>query len=195
MKALKRKRGRPRKINVKRELNGRPSRVGQEKPSQLALEVRARMTGLSVDVCKNQKAGDWLGRLHMAYERWRKDERADQNKQPPMSISFRQYNALLNYQTLHNNYLKAVGAPGAVYEGYGQGLGDEDAAATWARHCKRKYTDARDAIQQAQNACSGNLWAALDHCVIQEQQQPHMIGDLRVLANALAAHFGGKRRG
>lgn len=195
MKALSRKRGRPRKINVIREPNGRISRKDQEPPSKLALEVRARMTGLSIERAHDQQAGQWLGRLHMAYQAWYRQARAKDEPQPPMSISTGQYHALLTYATLRNNFLKAVGAPGAIYDGAGQGIGDEDAAETWARYSKKKHEAARKAIQEAQNSSTGNLWAALDHCVIQEQQMPHMIGDLRVLANALAAHFNGKGRG
>lgn len=194
MKALSRKRGRPRKIDIVREPNGRPSRKAKDPPSKLALEVRARMTGLSIERAHDQQAGQWLGRLHMAYQAWHKKDRNDDKQQPSQSISTGQYHALLSYQTLHNNYLKAVGAPGAVYDGGGQGLGDEDAAETWARHSKAKYKAAREVIQTAQNSSQGNLWAALDHCVIQEQQMPHMIGDLRVLANALATHFNGRGR-
>jgi hypothetical protein len=196
MKALskKRKGGRPKAENVIREPNGRVSRA-KEPPSKLALEARARMTGLSIERAHDQQAGQWLGRLHMAYQIWYKGERGADKQQPSQSISTGQYHALLSYQTLHNNYLKAVGAPGAVYDGGGYGLGDEDAAETWARHCKVKHKAARDAIQDAQNHSQGNLWAALDLCVIQEQQMPHMIDDLRVLANALANHFNGKRRG
>jgi hypothetical protein len=195
MKALSKRRGRPKAENVIRESNGRISRA-KEPPSKLALEARARMTGLSIERAHDQQAGQWLGRLHMAYQTWHRQERASDKPQPSMSISTSQYHALLSYQTLHNNYLKAVGAPGAVYDGAGgMGLGDEDAAETWARHCKGKHKAARDAIQEAQNGCPGNLWAALDYCVIQEQQMPHMIGDLRVLANAMAVHFNGKGRG
>ena len=193
MKALSRKRGRPKAKNVIREPNGRISRA-KEPPSKLALEARARMTGLSIERAHDQQAGQWLGRLHMTYQTWHRQDRSKDNPQPPMSISTGQYHALLSFQTMHNNYLKAVGAPGAIYDGGGQGLGDEDAAETWARFTKQKYEGARHVIQEAQNGCPGNLWAALDHCVIQEQQMPHMIGDLRVLANALVVHFSGKGR-
>ena len=196
MKALskKRKGGRPRIEGVIREPNGRIARA-KEPPSKLALEARARMTGIAIEHAHDQQAGQWLGRLHMAYQRWEKGRARQDNPQPEMSISTAQYHALLTYQTAHNNYLKAVGAPGAIFDGGGQGLGDEDAAETWARHCKMKYNSAREAIQAAQNTSPGNLWAALDYCVIQEMEMHHMLGDLRILANALAVHFSGARRG
>ena len=190
MKALKRKRGRPKVENVIRETNGRISRR-EDPPSKLALEVRARMHRISLDEAMDQKAGDWLGRLHMAYEVWRKKDRVDDKLQPPQSISTSQYYALLSYQTLHNDHLKAVGAPGAYFEGIGTGMTDEDATAKWARNVKARYASARKAIQDRQNHHPGNLWAALDMCVLQGQQMPHMVGDLRTLGNTLSNHFGG----
>lgn len=190
MKALKRKRGRPKVENVIREANGRISRR-EDPPSKLALEVRARMHRISLDEAMDQKAGDWLGRLHMAYEVWRKKDRVDDKPQPPQSISTSQYYALLSYQTLHNDHLKAVGAPGAYFEGIGTGTADEDATAKWARNVKARYGSARKAIQDRQNHYPGNLWAALDYCVLQGQQMPHMVGDLRTLGNTLSNHFGG----
>lgn len=194
MKALKRKPGRPRKQNVIREANGRISRQ-EDPPSKLALEMRARMFRLSLDEAKDQKAGDWLGRLHMAYETWRKKGRADDRHQPPQSISTGQYYAFLNYQALHNDFRKVVSSEAAYYEHTGgAGIADEEAATRWAESVKERFTKARTAIQERQNHYPGNLWAALDTCVIQGQQMPHMIGDLRTLGNTLANHFGGVAR-
>jgi hypothetical protein len=194
LKALSKKRGRPKKINVIREPNGRVSRKHQEPPSKLALEARARMMGVSMEAAEDPQTAEWIGKLHRRYQDWRRGA-ASSECQPSMSISSTQYDAIKSYRLLRNDYLKAIQAPGAVYDGGGRGLGDEDAANTWARYMTSKYDAARKAIQEAQNGSCFNLWAALDHCVIQEQQMPHMIGDLRVLANALATHFNGKRKG
>jgi hypothetical protein len=193
MKALSKRRGRPRKVNVIREPNGRISRA-EDPPSKLALEMRARMFGLRLDEAKDQKAGEWIGRLHMAYEVWRKRDLANDKNQPPQSISTGQYYALLNYQSLHNDHLKAICAPGAYYEGTGTGTADEDATAKWSRNVNSRYESARKAIQDRQNNYQGDLWAALNMCVIQSQQMPHMIGDLRTLGNTLSNHFGGIAR-
>lgn len=191
MKALSKKRGRPRKVNVIREPNGKPSRA-KEPPSRLALEVRAKMTGLSIERAHDQQAGQWLGRLHMAYQAWHRNGRGRDEQQPPMSISTGQYHALLTYQSLHNDHLKAVGAPGAHYDTTGlRAVGDEEAAARWADGIKKRYRTARDAVQAEQNHNPGNLWAALDLCIIQEQQHPHMIGEVRTLGNTLRKVFGG----
>jgi hypothetical protein len=193
MKALSKKRGRPRKADVIREPNGRIAR-SKEPPSKLALEMRARMFKLTLDEAKDQKAGDWLGRLHMAYEAWRKKGKSDDKHQPPQSINTGQYYAFLNYKALHNDYLKAVGAPGAYFEGLGTGTSNEEAAVRWSRSVKERHESVRKAIHERQNHYPGNLWAALDTCVIQGQQMPHMIGDLRTLGNVLSNHFGGVAR-
>lgn len=194
MKALSRKRGRPKTENVIRETNGRISRC-EDPPSRLALEMRARMHKLTLDEAKDQKAGDWLGRLHMAYEVWRKRDKANDKHQPPQSISTSQYFAFLNYQALHNDYRKVISSEAAYYEHTGgAGVTDEDATSTWARSVSKRYTKVREAIQDRQNHYPGNLWAALDMCVIQGQQMPHMIGDLRTLGNTLSNHFGGIAR-
>jgi hypothetical protein len=193
MKALSKKRGRPKTENVIREKNGRISRR-EDPPAKLALEVRARMHNISLDEAMDQKAGDWLGRLHMAYEVWRKKDRINDKNQPPQSISTGQYYALLSYQTLHNDRLKVVGADGAYYEGTGQGTGDEAATERWGRSVNQRFLAARKAIQDRQNHYPGNLWAALDMCVLRGHQMPHMVGDLRTLGNTLSNHFGGVAR-
>lgn len=193
MKALKPKRkgGRPRMENVIREPNGRISRC-EDPPSKLALEVRARLHRLTIDKAMDQQAGQWLGRLHMAYQDWRKRGQADNKQQPEMSISTGQYYALLTYQRLHNDNLKVISSDGAYYEATGgAGLADEESATRWAESVKKRYRAAREGIQAAQNSTAGNLWAALDHCVIQEQTMPHMVGDVRTLGNALKKVFGG----
>jgi hypothetical protein len=194
MKALSKKRGRPRKVNVIREPNGRITRA-KEPPAKLALEVRARMHKLSIDKAHDQQAGQWLGRLHMAYQAWHRTGRGKDEPQPPMSISTGQYHALLSYQGLHNDHLKAVGAPGAYYDAHGLRAGtDEEAAARWAEGVKRRHMAARKAIQSEQNHSHGDLWAALDLCIIQEQQHPHMIGEVRTLGNVLRKLFSGVDR-
>jgi len=185
-KAAKR-RGRPRKEYVARTDSGRISRV-KEQPSQLALEARARMHKLTIEQARDQQAGTFLGRLHMEYLRWKK--RKDDTPQPEQSISTAQYYALLQYQTLHNDWRKAQGVPGAYFEPRLGGTGDEEAHARWSRSVTNACERARQAIMDAQaHDRTNNLWAALDLCVIQEQYLPYMVGTLRTLGNVLARHF------
>lgn len=201
-KAAKRraKRGRPKVEGVAREPNGRISR-SQEPASKLALEARARMFRISVEEAKDQQAGTFLGRLHMAYVRWEKSQKSKKSgePQPDESLSTGQYHALLSCQRAHNDFLKATGAPGAQYDPHIGGDGDPDAHAAWCANARDRWLgkDGRGglkgliyAAQEQERAL--NLWAALDLCVIQEQHLPHMVPALRTLGNALARHF---RRG
>lgn len=184
--------GRPRIEHVNRTPSGQISRE-KEPASALALEVRARMTKLTIDKAKNQLAGTWLGRLHMAYQDWVKaTERNPDAKRPEASISTAQYYALLNIQAMHNDWLKATGNPGAFYEARGSVSTptlDEDRA-RWERSAKARWQTLRDRIQEAQNTNPGNLWAALDICVLQEQVMPHMLGEIRVLGNIVNRMLG-----
>lgn len=194
---LKRKRGRPKIEGVEREPNGRISRT-KEAPSKLALEARARMFKISVEDAKDQQAGTFLGRLHMAYIGWEKREKYKREKapQPEQSLSTRQYHALLSCKQAHNDFLCAVGAPGAQYDRHLGSDGNEETHAEWCRNAKERWIGAdqkggiRQAIYEAQEQERQlNLWAALDLCVFQEQYLPHMVPTLRTLGNTLARHF------
>jgi len=197
---LKRKRGRPKIEGVAREPNGRVSRA-YEPPSKLALEARARMFKISVEQAKDQQAGTFLGRLHMAYVEWEKSEKYKKEKapQPEQSLSTRQYHALISCKTAHNDFLCATGAPGAQYDYHLGSDGNPDAHAEWCKTAKERWLGGdpndmrggiRGAIYAAQEQERGlNLWAALDLCVFQEQHLPYMVPTLRTLGNALARHF------
>lgn len=183
----KRKRGRPRKEGAARTDSGRISRA-KEPINKLALEARMRMHKIRKEDAASQEAGSPMGRMHMAYMHWRKINK--DKPQPELSLSTAQYYALLQYQELHNEHLKAIGAPGAHYDPYLGNSGDESAHEQWSRAVKSRYAAARDAIQEAQNyERAHNLWAAVDLCVLQERDLPHMVGTLRTLGNVLAKHF------
>lgn len=183
------RRGRPKKKGVPRTPSGRISRA-KEQPARVALEARARMHSISIDKAQDQRAATFLGRLHMTYVAWERRDKGKDKPQPAHSISTRQYFALLQYQDLHNDYLKAIGAPGAYYEPYLGNSGDEDANARWAHAVKKSYEAAREAIQSAQNyQRQHNLWAALDYCLLRDQEHTEMIGALRELGNTLSRHF------
>ena len=183
------RRGRPRKEGVARTDSGRISRV-KEQPSKLALEARARMHKITLEQAKDQSAGTFLGRLHMAFIDWEKNGKGKDKPQPEMSLTTTQYHALLTCQQLYNDRLKVVAAPGAYYEPHLGNSGDPDAHENWGASINKRWTEMRDAIQEAQMYDrANNLWAALDLCVLQELEMTHMIGSIRVLGNVLAHHF------
>ncbi len=191
---IKRDRGRPRLEVASREANGRASRAIIPRPTpdaadKLTLEVRAKKLGLTVIDAKNQLAATFIGRLYMQHRAW-EEKGAKESRRPLDSINERQHSAAVKYRELHNDYLKAVGAPGALYDGKTAGSGDDEALAKWAANIKEKHAEARKAIFAVQCENRGeNLWAALDYCILRDEGHLHMIGGLRILCNALAHHW------
>ena len=189
MKALSKRRGRPRKKEAIRTESGQISRA-KEPPSKLALEVRARMFNLSMERAMDQQCGDFLGRLHMAYQSWSKA--GCEGRQPDMSISTAQYHAIETFRSIHNNNAKAVQSAGAQYEaptGIG-GTGDPEAYEKWVKASKAKYEAARRAIQDAQKEDrTVKYWEVVDLVVLQGLALPRMISGIRSLGIVLARHF------
>jgi len=173
---LKAKRGRPMIEGVAREPSGRISRAAPA--DVVALDARRRHLGLTKEQAKDQKAGSFIGYLNLIGH-------VD-------GLSDHQYEAATNYNGLHNAYLRAIGAPGRVIDGDAGTPAPEvtNAYIDWVIDTKEVYADCRKAIQEAQDENRhANLWAALDLIIIQDQHLPHMIGDLRLLTNALVRFF------
>lgn len=155
------------------------------------------MRQITIDEARNQQAGTFLGLLHMAYTKWEKNGKLKDQPQPEQSLSTAQYHALLTCQEAHNDFLKAIGAPGAMYDGYNGNSGDPEAHEKWARTAKKRWQGVEEAIKEAQQCDrSSNLWAALDHGVKREAHVPYMLGSIKALANVLNRHFtkGKKKR-
>lgn len=177
---LKAKRGRPKMEGVAREPNGRVSRSGIDHgPADVvALDARRRHLGLTKEQAKDQKAGSFIGYLNLIG--------------PDDGLSDRQYEAATNYLNLRQAYLRAIKAPGFLVDGEtGIPASDvTDAYEEWVMDTKEVYADCRKAIQEAQNENRrANLWAALDLCIHQDQAMYHMVGDIRLLTNALGRFF------
>lgn len=107
-------------------------------------------------------------------------------------ISRDQYEALDAYRDIRARYFKSIMAPDslAVSSGAG-GLPDADDADMRIR-AKNRYMAAQDAIMACQmENPRGNIFAALDYLVIRDEMHSHMVGDLRLVGNALHRHFFG----
>lgn len=177
---LKAKRGRPKMEGVAREPNGRVSRSGVDHgPADVvALDARRRHLGLTRDQAKDQKAGSFIGYLNLIG--------------PVDGISDDQHEAATSYLNLREAYLRAINAPGRVLDSdIGITISEvTEAYEDWVADTKQAYENCRKAIQEAQNENRhANLWAALDLCIIQDQHMHYMIGDLRLLTNALGRFF------
>jgi len=171
------RRGRKRIENVPREPNGRISRRISETPDKVGLEARMRKFGIPADKARDQKAGSYIGYLNLLGA---KD-----------GLSDAQYEGAQSYLRLRSAHLRAIGAPGAIYDGEALApASDPDAYAKWCQRTEEAYSEVRQAIQQAQNECRQNLWAALQYIIIEGREMPDFIGATRILCNALARHFG-----
>lgn len=172
------KRGRPRKDVPFREPNGRASRA-EDPIDKLAIQVRAKMLGISEERARDQRSGSFLGYLAML-------GRAD-------GLSPSQYEAAQQFRAVRNDYLKAIKAPNATLDNQSSGRPSDtvsDDYISWCAKATARYAAARKAVQEAQNETrSENLWAALDLVVVQEQPIFNLVGATRAVCNALALHF------
>lgn len=173
--------GRKRKEGVDRTPSGRISRAKSREPAdKLALETRARMLNITKEQAKDQKAETFIGVLAI--------------KGPHLEgLSDAQYKALQRYISLRADMLRAIGAPGAGHAGEGPGTGGteiSDSYVNWCKTVRINHRECEKAIYRAQEENRReNLWAALDLCVHQDKHMNHLVGSLRLVANALSNHF------
>ncbi|GEM_PF-2000829 len=190
------KRG-PKPKSGNREANGRLSRkkpdimkrlVGEHDKEEreamrTGIEARHKHYGYDAKTAKDQRAGSFIGRLAMSGE-----------------ITAQQHEAALRYLEVYTEMQIAVGGPkpsGAVNLNATKGLpGPENVERS--TKALAGWRAAEKAVQERQNELRGQgaIYAALDYCVIRDQEQIHMLGWLREGLNALARHFriGDKRK-
>lgn len=168
-------------MDCAREPSGRVSRSGIDHGAAdvVALDARRRHTGLPTEKAKDQKAATFIGYLNLIG--------------PRDGISDEQYEAATNFMGLYVSYLRSIKAPGVMLEGEASGPPNDFISQEyedWVLDTKEVYTNCRKAIQEAQNENRGaNLWAALDLIIVRDERMFHLIGDLRLLCNALCKFF------
>ncbi|USP02168.1 hypothetical protein [Bartonella taylorii] len=168
------KRGRPRINGCVREPNGRISRAKTpHKPvDQLAIEMRAKRFGLTIEDAKNPLSGSYIGRLYL------------QGK-----LNQDQYDAAQKYLEVRNNYLCAKALPSAIYDDFTPSS-NEEAQKRWIERTTHCYEEMKEVIKEAQYLYrQHNFYAALQYLVIEDQSLPHLVGSLYVVLNALHKHF------
>ncbi len=167
-------RGRPCKPDVARTDSGRISRAAnsnEEAPDKLAKETRMRLHGVTREDAAQPEAGTFIGRLKMASQ-----------------ISAAQYEAFVRYQMTRERYLIAINAPGGLATKSGGVMNvpdpesDRMAIATWDKLMR--------SISEAQRYERGSLMAALNYIVSRDEEHHHMVGDLRIVGNALCRFYG-----
>ncbi|WP_273789947.1 hypothetical protein [Bartonella sp. ML70XJBT] len=173
MKANK-KRGRPKIIGQVREANGRISRAKtpHEPMDKLAIEMRAKRFGLSLQEAKNPLSGTYIGRLCLQG-----------------ILTQEQYDTAQQYLQIRNDYLCAKGLPNAIYDEMPSSA-DDKARDKWVEFATEKFLNTQEALKEAQHLYRQyNLYAALQYLVIEDQELPHLISSLRVALNALYKYW------
>lgn len=176
--------GRPRKTNVRRTKSGAISRAaGAHHDNEDGIALRMRVFGLTEKEARDQKAGTYVGRLCLAGMR----NSADGISQP-------QYDAAQAYLEARQNFQKAIKSPNALATGSGGASGAEGAGyEQWCQRAVAKFEAIKQAIQTEQGYHENrgaNMWAAVNYLLDRDEQQPHMIGDLRLALNATGHHLG-----
>lgn len=178
-----RQRGRPVKEGVARTDSGQISRSTKhtDPADKVAREARMRIFGIDPDVASTPQAATFMGRLSLM-------------GQQGGGISVDQYDALVRFSMDRESYMKAILAPDSLVNtgSGGRTSFDEQEDEESRLRAKRRFMGARKAIQDAQNEnrCS-NLWATVEFIVIKNLDFSHMIGDLRIVGNALHRHYRG----
>ncbi|WP_375619038.1 MULTISPECIES: hypothetical protein, partial [unclassified Bartonella] len=128
------KRGRPRIKGCIREPNGRISRakIPREPIDKLAIEMRAKRFGLTIEDAKNPLSATYIGRLYLQGV-----------------INQDQYDAAQKYFEVKNNYLCAKALPNAIYDEMPT-TSDNGAREKWVQKATEHLLAVKDVVQEAQ---------------------------------------------
>lgn len=191
------KRGPKKNTNVVREGNGRASRkkpdvmaalnrqfdADQRNTMRTAIEARHRVHGTGIELSVDQMAGSFVGRLCLSGQ-----------------LTERQHEAARTYLSNWQDMSIAINGPrgmGAVNLNATRGesgienvVFSTEAVANWRVVCA-----VLQAGQDTARNCA-SLKAALDYCVLRDQDHPHMVPWLRIALDTLADHYriGDKRK-
>lgn len=169
-----RRRGRPCKPDAARTKSGRISyaREPQEAPDVLAKTKRVEMYGGTMEGAGDQQRGTVIGRLRLSKE-----------------ISDTQFGALQRYGELAERYFASIHAPDSLRSKSGgsvMSIPNDDVDIQTGKN----WRGVTRAISDAQTYHPGNLMASLQYIVVRDEFHQHMIGDVRIAANALARYYG-----
>lgn len=148
---------------------------------QTALMARWRVHHVQPEYVRDQMAGCYVGRLCLQG-----------------IISRQQYDAAVTYLSERDDYHAAISAPkqmGAIDLNAVHGRNNGENVER-SRKAVARWDGVMGAIRNAQEEIGnqGNLWAAIDLCIIKDVELAHLVGDVRLVLNALARHYGLERR-
>ena len=151
--------------------------VDEWEAMETALKARWRVHNVPLAQVRDQMAGSYIGRLCLAGD-----------------LTQIQYDAAQSYLGDRLAYHMAIDAPKqmpAVDLNAVHGRNHAENVERSKRAIDR-YKGLEAAIRDAQQVLGnqGNLWAAIDLCVVKEIELHHMLGDTRLVLNALARHYG-----
>ncbi|EJF77538.1 hypothetical protein MCQ_01497 [Candidatus Bartonella washoeensis Sb944nv] len=141
----------------------------------MAIAIRAKRFGLTLQEAKNPLSGTYIGRLCLQGQ-----------------LTQEQYDAAQQYLQIRNNYLCAKGLPSAVYDEMPSST-DDKARDKWVEFATEQFLNMQEAIKEAQCLYRQyNFYAALQYLIIEDQMLPHLVSSLRIALNALQKHFSQK---
>lgn len=168
------KRGRPRIEGCIREPNGRISRtkMPHDPIDKLAIEMRAKRFGLTIEEAKNPLSGTYIGRLYLQGV-----------------INQDQHDAAQKYLEVRNDYLCAKALPNAIYDKM-PSSSDEEARKKWVEFATKKFLNMQEVIKETQHLYrQHNFYAALQYLVSEDQELPYLVPSLQIILNALQKYF------
>ncbi|ENN94812.1 hypothetical protein [Bartonella vinsonii] len=148
------------------------SKTLRDPVDQLAIEMRAKRFGLSIEDAKNPLAGTYIGRLCLQGV-----------------LTQDQYDAAQKYLEVKNDYLCAKGLPSAVYDEI-PSSSDVKAREKWVEFATEQFLSMQGVIKEVQALNRQlNLHAAIQYLVIEDKTLPHLMNSLRIVLNALQKYF------
>ena len=132
--------GRKRKIGVKRQPNGQPSRINEEterKAMEVVMQARQRIYGLTEEAAKRPESGSWIGRAYLSGD-------------VTVSVSRNQLDAFTAFEQFMAAYRAVIKSPGRLRSGRSGASFLAGSDAEYEAHCERVvscYDDLKAKLQ------------------------------------------------
>ncbi|WP_083868466.1 hypothetical protein [Bartonella queenslandensis] len=167
------------KLEDNRRQQGEQSSRAKGSSDKIALEARARLMGLSLEQARDPRSATNLGRLVLLNE-----------KEPGKGITPDQYDAIVKYLHVVNEYKQALLSPGAEWEKGVILLNDNGGYEKWYQRAVQRYDDVNKALVEGQrDNPHANFEIIIKHVILRDIAMSHYMVDLRLLCDILYRHF------
>jgi hypothetical protein len=169
--------GRKRKLGVKRQPNGQPSRVSDEterKAMEVVMQARQRIYGLTEEAAKRPESGSWIGRAYLS---------GDVTK----SVSRNQMDAFTAFEQFMAAYRAVIKSPGRLRSGRSGASSLAGSDDEYEAHCKRvvaRYDDLKAKLQSVDRMHRQKSLDMLDDVMRGHEMTKH-IGAIRLALNVV----------